>query len=70
MTSDYDAANINGNLTVAPEPPGDDDATPSFLAVLSALVLLLLCLGLLAANLGIVHYERVVPDTHRTLLNK
>ncbi len=47
---------------------------PSLLPFLSplpaSLVLFCLYLVLLSANLGVVHYERVVPDTHRTLLNR
>ena len=38
--------------------------------VLSFLFLLLAFLLIVSVNLGIVYYERVVPDAHRTLINK
>ncbi len=37
---------------------------------LACSVLAVFCLVSQLANIGIVYYERVVPDTHRTLLNK
>ncbi len=38
--------------------------------ILSCSLLLVLTIIAFAANLGIVYYEKIVPDTHRTLLNK
>ncbi len=37
---------------------------------LSCFVMTIFCLTSQLANIGIIYYERVVPDTHRTLLNK
>ncbi len=45
------------------------DLTPAETA-LSCVVMVVLCLVSQLANIGIIYYERVVPDTYRTLLNK
>ncbi len=37
---------------------------------LSCVAMITICVVAQLANLGIVYYEKVVPDTHRTLLNK
>ncbi len=72
------AVSFNGTASngtsLCPEVIDDQESDPwSFSpvqAALSASALLALCLASLLANLGVVYYERVVPDTHRTLLNK
>ncbi len=59
--------NATNNLTGTSESTLPQTASQK---IASAVALGILYLATLAANAGIVHYERIVSDAHRTLLNK
>ncbi len=77
------ASQIIGDTGTAEEEIGDrenntfDDVSPTSFSALAAAtsvawgaLVATLYLITMAVNLGLVHYERVVPDAYRTLVNR
>ncbi len=66
----YNSTDAENETAAGPDSTDDLWSLTSTQRALFSAFLVLLCTFIQVANLGIVYYERVVADTHRTLLNK